>query len=155
MRIGWLCCRLARPEPTLGRPGARGPGHSAVILITSDAPPIGACVSWEHLNEKHKDREVFLGTAWGLGRGEQAVGSPMLAPGQWSWAGRSSRLCPLLPATRTAHTCLAGAGQVLSMGPGPPGSPKAAQGDAWVEHGPLVLKPLPWVWKWGVEPKVT
>lgn len=39
----------------------------------------------------------------------------------------------------------AGAGQVLSMGPGPPGSPKAAQGDAWVEHGPRILKTLPWV----------
>lgn len=44
---------------------------------------------------------------------------------------------------------------MLSMGPGPPGSPKAAQGDAWVEHGPRILKTLPWVWKWGVEPKVT
>ena len=58
--------------------GRGGPGHSAVILIPSNAPPTGADVSWERLNEKHKDGEVFPGTTWCWGRGEQAVGSPML-----------------------------------------------------------------------------
>lgn len=81
MRTGQLCCRLAPTEPTLERPGA-GPGHLAVILIPSNAPPTGADVSWERLNEKHKDGEVFPGTAWRWGRGEQGVGSPMLTPGQ-------------------------------------------------------------------------
>lgn len=46
---------------------------------------------------------------------------------------------------------------MLGLGLEPPCPPalKAAQGEAWMEHGQLFPRIPCWAWKWGIEPKVT